>query len=68
MARTDLEWMGLNHKGYGLQNHQNQCSIQDGLMIRIQLVVKKSKIFIEYFLNNKESKKKKKTAGDFEFR
>ena len=35
MPRTDLRLMGLNQVGFELQNHQNQCSIQAGIMIRL---------------------------------
>ena len=72
MPMTDMELMGPNEVGFGLQNHQIQCSIQASTMIRlnrfqpIEPVEKKTEIFTEYFLKNKESKKK--TAYDSEFK
>ena len=61
VPRTDLELMGSNQLGFGLQN---QCSIQASTMIRlnrfqlVESVEKKYENFLEYFLKNKESKKK----------
>ena len=67
MPRTDIGLMG-----FGLPNHQNQCSIQAGTMIRlnrfqlIDLVEKKIENLKNYSLKNKESNKK--MAHYFEFR
>ena len=64
MPRTDLGLMGPNQVGFGLQNHQNQCSIQAGTMIwlnrfqPVDPVEKKSEILTKYSLKNKESSKK----------
>ena len=72
MPRTDLGFMGPNQVGFGLQNHQNQCSIQAGTMIRlnrfqsVDSVEKKYEILIKYSLKNKESNKNK-TTHDYEF-
>ena len=68
MPRTDLGLMGPNQVGFGLRNHQNQCSIQAGTMIRlnrfqlVNLVEKKYEILTKYSLKNKESNKKKDDA------
>ena len=58
--------MGLNQVGFGLQNHQNQWSIQAGTMIWMNRFptgldsCDKLENLIECFLKSNESKKKKK--------
>ena len=71
MPRTDLGLMGPNQVRFRLQNHQNQCSIQAGTMIRLNRfqpvdpIEKKYEILKKDSLKNKESNKKK--AHDSEF-
>ena len=71
--KTNLELMGPIHVGFGLQNHQYQCSIQVDSMNRLdrmptgRAVEKFFENLTECFLKNKESNKKK-TESDSEFR
>ena len=63
MPKNDLRLISPNQVGFGLQNHQNQCSIKAGTMIQlnrfqsVDLVEKKCEILKNYSLKNKESKK-----------
>ena len=63
MPRIDLELMGPNQVGFGLQNQQKQCSTQASPnrlynSQLVDLIEKNSEFLRKYSLKNKEFNKK----------